>query len=320
MFPQQLWSAVRNWVALFRELIKASWRFFHHELKSVYITERWPYLLSSWLVIQINMVSRIYEGFPGGSDGKASACNVGDLGLIPGLERSYGEGHGHPLQYSCLENPMDRGVGQAAVHGVAKSRARLSDWHVPESLLQVIVLSFYPFSFLSLKKPCALWKFIGKDNPAVLFSFPVWKLCASSFQPECLFSSFRTWYLPLDSWFLPLYVNRGMELMSANCLFQLCSQARKFKAVGTIYHCVIQLGRKHVLPHSFRVIASWVKTSNDSDSEAVCSNDGNYSSLQVQKLTQCFSSLLLYDFRKNTWSWLSLFHSPWNYQSHPVYF
>lgn len=86
-------------------------------------------------------------------------------------------------------------------------------------------------------------------------------------------------------------VNRGMELMSANCLFQLCSQARKFKAVGTIYHCVIQLGRKHVLPHSFRVIASWVKTSNDSDSEAVCSNDGNYSSLQVQKLTQCFSSL-----------------------------
>lgn len=63
-------------------------------------------------------------------------------------------------------------------------------------------------------------------------------------------------------------------------------------------HCVVQLGRKYALPHSFQVIASWVKTSNDSDSEAVCSNDGNYSSLQVQKLTQCFSSLLLYDFRK----------------------
>ena len=54
----------------------------------------------------------IYErlGFPGGSDGKESACNVGDLGLIPGLGRSPGGGHGNSLQYSCLENPMDRGA------------------------------------------------------------------------------------------------------------------------------------------------------------------------------------------------------------------
>ena len=51
-----------------------------------------------------------------------SACNVGDLGSIPGLGRSPGGGHGNPLQYSCLENPMDRGAWQAAVHGVAKSR------------------------------------------------------------------------------------------------------------------------------------------------------------------------------------------------------
>ena len=49
-------------------------------------------------------------GFPGGSDGKESACNVGDQGLIPGLGRSPGGGHGHPLQYSCLENSMDRGA------------------------------------------------------------------------------------------------------------------------------------------------------------------------------------------------------------------
>ena len=48
--------------------------------------------------------------FPSGSDGRESACNVGDLGLIPGLGRSPGEGIGYPLQYSCLENPMDRGV------------------------------------------------------------------------------------------------------------------------------------------------------------------------------------------------------------------
>ena len=66
-------------------------------------------------------------GFPSGSDGKESACNSGDLGLIPGLGRSPGEGNGYPLQYSCLENSMDRGAWWAIVHGVAKSRTRLSN-------------------------------------------------------------------------------------------------------------------------------------------------------------------------------------------------
>ena len=61
-------------------------------------------------------------GFPGGSDGKESACNVGDPGSIPGSGRYPGGGHGNPLQYSCLENPMDRGAQRASVHGVAKSR------------------------------------------------------------------------------------------------------------------------------------------------------------------------------------------------------
>ena len=56
-----------------------------------------------------------------------SACNEGDLGLIPGLERSPGEGNGNALQYSCLENAMDRGAWWATVYGVAKSRTRLSD-------------------------------------------------------------------------------------------------------------------------------------------------------------------------------------------------
>ena len=59
--------------------------------------------------------------FPGGSEGKASACNVGELGSIPGLGRSPGEGNGNPLQYFCLENPMDGGARWATVHGVAKS-------------------------------------------------------------------------------------------------------------------------------------------------------------------------------------------------------
>ena len=60
--------------------------------------------------------------------GKASAYNVEDLGSIPGLGRSPGEGNGNPLQYSCLENPMDRGARWATVHEVAKSRTRLSDF------------------------------------------------------------------------------------------------------------------------------------------------------------------------------------------------
>ena len=60
------------------------------------------------------------KGFPGGLDGKESACNAGDLGYIPGLGRSPGGGHGNPFQYSCLENPMDRGALWATVYGVIK--------------------------------------------------------------------------------------------------------------------------------------------------------------------------------------------------------
>ena len=66
-------------------------------------------------------------GFPDGSDSKESACNAGDLGSIPGLGRSPGEGNGYPLQYSCPENSMNRGAWQAIVHGVAKSQIQLSN-------------------------------------------------------------------------------------------------------------------------------------------------------------------------------------------------
>ena len=60
-------------------------------------------------------------GFPGGSEGKASACSAADLGSIPGLERSPGEGNSNPVQYSCLESPMDRGAWWAMIHRVPKS-------------------------------------------------------------------------------------------------------------------------------------------------------------------------------------------------------
>ena len=64
---------------------------------------------------------------PGGSDGKESVCSAGNPGVLPGLGRSPGGGHGNPLQYSCLENPIDRGTWWATVHGMSKSRT-LSDY------------------------------------------------------------------------------------------------------------------------------------------------------------------------------------------------
>ena len=79
-------------------------------------------------------------GFPSGSNGKESACNAGDLGSIPGLGRSPGEGNSNPLQYSCLEkNSMNRGAWQAKVHGAAKSR---HDWAT---------------NFLFLLSPFVIW-------------------------------------------------------------------------------------------------------------------------------------------------------------------
>ena len=66
-------------------------------------------------------LTSVFLGFPGGSGGKESTCNARDLGSITVLGRSPGEGKGYPLQYSSLENPMDRGAWQATVHGVTKS-------------------------------------------------------------------------------------------------------------------------------------------------------------------------------------------------------
>ena len=76
-----------------------------------------------WFVISIHLLL----GFPCCSDGKESACDVGDLDSVPGLGRSPGEGNGYPLQYSRLENFMDRGAWQATVHGVAKSLTQVND-------------------------------------------------------------------------------------------------------------------------------------------------------------------------------------------------
>ena len=74
-----------------------------------------------------------FKGFPGGSVGKISACNVGDLGSIPKSGRSPGEGNGYPLQYSCLGNSMDKGAWWATVHGFTKSQTRLSKFANPST-------------------------------------------------------------------------------------------------------------------------------------------------------------------------------------------
>jgi len=69
----------------------------------------------------------VFLGLPGGSDSKESACNAGDLGLIPGLGRSPGGGHGNSLQCFSWRNPMERGAWWATVHGVTKSWKQLRD-------------------------------------------------------------------------------------------------------------------------------------------------------------------------------------------------
>ena len=95
-----------------------------------------PVLLQSCL--KIHFLYRSLTGFPGGLECKTSAHNAGDLGSVPGWERSPGGGNGNPLQHSCLENPMDRGV-----HGVAESRTWLSDFTFT---IQIIIIIFHIFS------------------------------------------------------------------------------------------------------------------------------------------------------------------------------
>ena len=87
-----------------------------------------PHRIKHYSMFFVFHFSIVTLGFPGGSDGKASACSAGDLGSIPGSGISSGEGNGNPVQYSYLENPMDGGAWQAIVHEVTKSGTRLSDF------------------------------------------------------------------------------------------------------------------------------------------------------------------------------------------------
>ena len=89
--------------------------------------------------------------FPGGSEGKASACDVEDPCSISGLGRSPGEGNGNSLQYSCLENLMDRGAWWATVHGVAKSQTRLTDYtHICVYILYIYSIYIYTYIYIRI--------------------------------------------------------------------------------------------------------------------------------------------------------------------------
>ena len=95
-------------------------------------------------------------GFPGGLDGKESACNAGDLDLIPRLGRSPGEGNGYPLQYSCLEKSMDREALWDTVRGIAKSQTQLS---IHTGSRSAIIFSTN-LAFISRYLSCALGLFL----------------------------------------------------------------------------------------------------------------------------------------------------------------
>ena len=122
-------------------------------------------------------------GFPGGSDGKESICNAGDLGLIPGLERSPGDGNGNPLQYSCLENAMDRGAWWAIVHRVTESD--MIEWLTLSLFRCIHTFLFYPpilFHYSILQDTectslLGLFLIIGVENRDIKWPWPLlWQL------------------------------------------------------------------------------------------------------------------------------------------------
>ena len=128
--------------------------------------------------------SILKEDFPCSSVGKESACNAGDLGSIPGSGRSPGEGNGNPLQYSCLENPMDRGAWQAIIHAVTRVGHNLATKPPPSSAY----LRWLIFLHAVLNPAC--------DSSSLAFPI-MYSVCklnkqGNSVQPVKLLSQFST--------------------------------------------------------------------------------------------------------------------------------
>ena len=139
-YPQSPWLSFLQLMVIPRHLIKKIRTLFFFFFSLTVLTIPWSYTKYVWnpfsLVQQYHHCSNLGSSsfpsriispcFPGVSDGKQSACNVGDKGSIPGSGRSPEEGNGNPLQYSCLENFMDRGSWQATVDGIPKSQTWLT--------------------------------------------------------------------------------------------------------------------------------------------------------------------------------------------------
>ena len=130
----------RHWSSLLepKELLLACWEYILAVLRGSsrgqcncqILSHLRPSWLLKWIIlVHIFLFSFFqWEDFPGGSDGKASVYNVRDLGSIPGLGRSPGEGNGNPLQYYCLENPMDRGTWKATYSPWGRKESDMTEW------------------------------------------------------------------------------------------------------------------------------------------------------------------------------------------------
>ena len=114
-----------TYIQLYTDVYPFFFGFFCHIGYYRILNSRVPWIIFFFYVLPLDI-----QGFPGSSNSKESACNVGDLSSIPGLGRSPREGNHYPLQYSGLENSMDRGAWQVTVHGVAKSWTQLSIQHL----------------------------------------------------------------------------------------------------------------------------------------------------------------------------------------------
>ena len=115
-------------------------------------------------VVTICHYTKLIQGFPGDLDCKESACSTGELSLVPGPGRSPGGGHGNPLQYSCLENSMDKGAQWAIVHRVAQSQTQLKG--LSRSSMYVSIPIFNLFSPITPQEPLILF-----STSATLFLF-----------------------------------------------------------------------------------------------------------------------------------------------------
>ena len=138
--------------------------------------------------------------FPGGSDGKESACNVGDLGSIPGLGRSPGAGNCNPLQSSCLGSPMDRGAWRATVHGVAKNLTQLSDYHF-----------HFTFTLVEICVPTEFHPMKWRKNAVV----PSWTCSILTLSPQHIRSPCSSSFFP----FLEMGITSRVTLKATRCIW-----------------------------------------------------------------------------------------------------